>query len=695
MPNPSFFARGGLMLAVVAACGTLGRAADETAVLFEDGFATLRPGAIGTVAGAKLEYHYLPDVNVAGPWAVSAFVSAPASQLAWRVARHGGEAVVLQTFSNTMRHTHPTLVAGDVRWKDYDVVARFTPNASRGRTGIGVRHRNDRCQYVVGVEDGQAVLVRVRHETAFRVPDEEVLASRPWAWEPGGEITVEISVAGPRLTATFGSATAPAVTLTADDETFPHGRIALVADGPAIYSHVRVTATAAERDRCAAEQAAEEAESRRLGAALPAARLWKRFRTDGFGVGRNLRFGDLDGDGRKDILICQPRHHGPKDANSEVGCLTAVTVDGERLWQVGDPDPWNDELSNDVGVQIHDLDGDGRTEVVYCQGMELIVADGRTGATRSKVPTPPIPRETPAPRNRFPRILGDAIFFCDLRGQGRAGDLVLKDRYNAFWVFDERLDLQWQGRCNTGHYPFAADVDGDGREELFIGYSCYDHTGRQVWSLDDTLRDHADAVAFVRLSDDPQAEPVLVIAASDEGLLFVDPRGRILEHHRVGHVQNPSIADFRTDLPGLEVVAINFWGNQGLVHCYDAQGRMYHDTEPCQHGSMMLPVNWTGVPPEYWILSPAVGHGGMFDGHGRKVFDFPADGHPDRCVAVVDLTGDCRDEIVVWDPYEIWIYTQDDNPKAGRLYRPRRNAPWNTSNYHANVSLPGWSDDPP
>ena len=62
------------------------------------------------------------------------------------------------------------------------------------------------------------------------------------------------------------------------------------------------------------------------------------------------------------------------------------------------------------------------------------------------------------------------------------------------------------------------------------------------------------------------------------------------------------------------------------------------------------------------------------------------------CNAVLDLTGDCRDEVVVWDPHEIWVYTQEDNPKEGRLYKPVRNPLYNTSNYQATVSLPGWSE---
>ena len=77
---------------------------------------------------------------------------------------------------------------------------------------------------------------------------------------------------------------------------------------------------------------------------------------------------------------------------------------------------------------------------------------------------------------------------------------------------------------------------------------------------------------------------------------------------------------------------------------------------------------------------------------GRRAVRFPADGHTTFCSAALDITGDCRDEIVVWDSGEIWVYTQDDNPKPGRLYKPKVNPLHNYSNYQATVSLPGWSE---
>jgi len=674
---------------LILACLVPGMLEAAAVTLFEDGFATMRSGAIGTEVGAQLEYQYLPKINVEGPWAIACFSSGGASQRAWRVGRHNDQPALLQVHENKLAHSRPTIVAGDELWADYTVTARFTPETQKGRSGVIFRYLNNRCYYFCGVEDGKAVLKLVQHDKSFRLPNEKTLASKESGWKPGSEIFVEIDVKGSKITAKLDGK----ITLAADDNTYPKGKIALTSDMPTRFSHVRVTAAEGEKKRVASARARIAEESRKLQAALPKAKLWKKFRTDNFGVGRNFRFGDLNGDGQIDILVAQIQHHGPKDSNSEVGCLTALTLDGEQLWQIGVADAWNDELTNDVGLQIHDIDGDGQNEVIYCKNFEIIVADGKTGKTKYKTSTPPTPADTPSPRNRFPRILGDSLFLADFRGLGRAGDILIKDRYNNFWAYNEKLESLWQGTCNTGHYPFSYDANGDGKEELFIGYSNFDYDGKKLWSLDDTLKDHADAVAVVKLQADPKAAPTLVIAGSDEGVIFAESNGKILEHHRVGHAQNLAIADFRPDMPGLETVSINFWGNQGIVNYFDANGKVFHEFEPAHHGSMCLPVNWTGKPGEFWILSPNVESGGMYDGWGRKVFEFPADGHPDMCVNVMNLTGDSRDEIVVWDPFEVWIYTQEGNQKAEKLYKPKRSPLYNESNYRAQVSLPGWSDD--
>ncbi len=656
----------------------------ENVVLLDDDFSGFTPGLFYSVVWAHGEYHYLPEMAPKGNWVVSCFKSVD-SQRAWRVLREDDKNIMQQAYETDKRrriYTHPMIIAGDDLWTDYIAEVCFAPESNGGQSGFVFRYRNDRCYYFFGINGEEAILKVVRHASAYHKPDEKILAKSKSSFIPGEYLTAKVKLKGSNIRAELSNGTV----LEANDNTFPNGKIGLTSDIPTRYKSVKVTTSISEKNRLRAEKLKREQELKRLQDANPRPVLWKKIKTERFGAGRNLRFGDLNGDGQIDVLIGQVVHHGFKSAYTELSCLTAMTFDGEILWQHGQENPWNDDLSSDVGFQIYDLDGDGRNEVIYCMNFEIIVADGATGKTKYKAPTP----KSKPPADHYPRILGDCLYFCDIRGTGRARDIVIKDRYRNFWVLNDRLKIMWEGSCITGHYPFAYDIDNDGKDELAIGYSLYDDNGKLLWSLDDSINDHADGVAVVKLQSDGDSEPIIVNAASDEGMILIDLKGNILKHHFFGHVQNPAVANFRDDLPGLEIVSINFWCNQGIIHYFDADGNLYFDFEPVQHGSMMLPVNWSGKSEEFYVLSANVEHGGLFDGWGRKVVEFPGDGHPDKCNAVLDVMGDCRDEIVVWDPFEIWVYTQDDNPKSGKLYKPVRNPLYNYSNYQATVSLPGW-----
>jgi hypothetical protein len=109
----------------------------------------------------------------------------------------------------------------------------------------------------------------------------------------------------------------------------------------------------------------------------------------------------------------------------------------------------------------------------------------------------------------------------------------------------------------------------------------------------------------------------------------------------------------------------------------------------------MLPVNWRGDGQEFILLSGNVREGGMIDGKVRRVVMFPDDGHPDLCASVMNLMGDARDEIILWDQEEVWIYTQDNAFEGERIYTPTRNPPYNESNYRVSVSWPGWEETKP
>lgn len=658
----------------------------EEVVLLLDSFASYPAGPLLGVVGAHAEYHYLPETTPRGPWAVSTFRSDSESQLAWRAIRVDGEPALAMMTPNKMKHTHPMVVAGDPLWTHYAFDVRFVAPESTGRCGIAVRYRNDRCYYFFGVQDGNALLLRVRHEKAFRDPDEAVLAQAPFAPEPGKTVRAFVVVNGPKIRAVLNDSLA----LEAEDASHEQGRVALLSDAPVTFLSALVTMSVEEKDRIDALNASHGAEERALQDANPQPVLWKKVALRDTGVGRNLRFGDLNGDGQIDFAAGQVVHHGPKDTNSEISCITAYTFDGDKLWQVGKPDTWHNHLTNDVAFQIHDWDGDGKNEVIYCANFEIVILDGATGEVKRRVPTPDTPPNSKPPQNSFNKILGDSIYFCDLRGAGRDADMILKDRYMNYWAYDNDLNIMWRGQCMTGHYPYAADIDNDGKDEVMIGYTLLDDDGKKLWSIEGGLKDHADGIAIAKLADGGPWRALWV--GSDEGTIVADINGNVLKHHRLGHVQNPGIAELRPDLPGLEMVSVNYWSNQGIIHFYNAEGDPYLDFEPFQHGSLCMPINWTGAPPEFVVLSVNADETGMTDGWGRCVVKFPGDGHPDMAYNVIDVTGDCRDEVVVWDPTELWVYTQSDNPKAGKLYKPVRNPHYNDSNYRCVVSTPAWSE---
>jgi rhamnogalacturonan endolyase len=663
-------------------------------VVFHDDFSAMKVGMVSAgVIGAEAEYHYYPETAPHGNWEASCFRS-EGSQRAWRVVRQDGFGPKLMYQASTSSraesaYTHPILVAGDVLWGDYTLSLTFAPEKNDNWSGAVFRYRNDRCLYFFGVKEDKACLFLLDHGTGYRKSTLKILAEKPYAYKSGALLTAVVEVKGNHIRGELPNG----LVLEADDSTFTHGRIGLLADVPTRYTQVTVTMSPESKALAEKQIAQRQQEEERLQATNPRMIPWKKISTSGFGTGRSVRFGDLDGDGKLDVLFVQVNNHGPKDRNSEVGCLTAMTFDGKKLWQTGDPDPWRDRLTCDVACQIHDIDHDGKCEVIYCRDFELVIADGATGQVKRKIKTPlSPPRQSPPgdPINKYDRILGDCVYFLDLRGTGWPSDIILKDRYSHVYAYNDKLEPLWDLACNTGHYGFAYDVDGDGKDEFAIGYNLIGHDGRVLWSLDKKIQDHADAVAIMKLNP-TDAEPVLFCAASDEGAFWTDLKGNVLKHLYLGHVQSPSIANYRDDLPGLETVSVNFHANQGIINFYDSKMNVYHDFEPMQHGSMMLPLNWTGKSEEYFVISPNVDEG-VYDGWGRRVLKFPADGHPEMCYDVLDITGDCRDEIVVWDPEEMWVYTQADSPKSGKLYKPKRNPLFNRSNYQATLSLPGWTE---
>lgn len=660
-------------------------------LLLEDGFDELPPGYISSSEGALTEYHYLPSSGQMGEWTVSAFGWQSAYNTAWELIGAESGNYLRQNYyavNNDLdlvsRYTHPIITAGDSVWHDYKIEFRFSPMELTDKCGLLFRYQNSRCYYFYGMEGNMLVLKIVKNATAPHRPFEKVLISTPFNWKKGEIYKGEVSIQENQILTLLNDS----LNMTAKDFSFSRGKVGFLSDVPANFYGIKVTTLNRENRKIKRykSQLANSASMRINENSRPV--VWKKLSTSGFGTGRNLRFGDLNNDGDIDLLIGQVRNHGPSGSYPELSCLTAMTFDGELLWQKGVPDPEKYKITSDVAFQIHDLDGDGKNEVIFTMDFKLNIINGKTGRLIKRIPTP----LSRTPGDKYKRILGDCIYFCDLSGKGRDCDILIKDRYSNVWAYDEHLNFLWTQSCKTGHYPYACDIDGDGKDEVIIGYSLIDDDGRMIWNKDKEMGDHADAVIIAANNFQEDTTLKIFYGAGDWGAMILDLKGNILVHKPIGHVQNTSIANFRSDLPGLEMVSVNFWGNQGIIHLFDANGNIYHSFEPGPYGSLCFPVNWRGDGLEYFLLNTNPGDGGLFDGNGMKTVVFPDDGHPDMCNAVLDLTGDSRDEIVTWDKHEIWVYTQVGNSRQGKIYHPIRNPLYNYSNYQFNLSLPDWEE---
>jgi hypothetical protein len=674
-----------LRLAVAVALCAAGRAAD----LFYDDFSRFPPGwlsqPVGQLNAAIQEYHYLAHRGVPlEPWA-NAIIHLDA----WVVSDEEGKPYLEQHTVNPLaRIMNPIFITGDEEWSDYTVEVSVKPLSLDEMAGVVFRYHTNRHYYLFALTGGKKVRLALRLplEKEFRVAEWRELGSAPFDYDVTRYYRLKVETSGERIRAFVDGK----LLVEARDGELVRGKAGVTANIPARFMEFRVSAPDSVISAIQARTARREMELERLRAENPRPVVWKKFATPGFGAGRNVRFGDLDGDGQADMLIGQniPRVRG--DAFDHLSALTAVTLDGKVLWQLGRPDPRNGLLANDTPFQIHDIDGDGRNEVVLIRDFQLQVLEGATGRLLRRTWVPEIPagmEERPYKLNH-----GDSIAFFDLAGRGRRQEILIKDRYRHFWVYDNTLKLLWSGSGQTGHYPYPFDVNGDGREEILIGYALWSPDGKLLWSRDADFRDHADGIAMGNFSGDPKAPPRVYACGSDEGYILLDKDGNTLKHVRIGHAQSPSIAKYRMDVPGLQLMTINYWRNPGIISLFDSDGNLLLQGEPIHSGSPILPVNWRGDGQEFAMLSANVREGGLIDGLLRRVVMFPDDGHPDLAFYVADLTGDARDEIVVWDTERVWIYTQDRPFTGRRIYAPVRNPDYNESNYRTTVSLPRWKN---
>jgi rhamnogalacturonan endolyase len=584
----------------------------------------------------------------------------------------------------------PTLEAGSAHWNDYTFSVKLRRISTKGMAGIAFAMNDSIDTLVFSAEWQRGVQLAYRHKEEVRVLAE---APCPEAADCDGLHEMKVQLSSGRVTCLFDGR----VLMTwSGPEARRGGRIGLTADCPTMFTDVLVTGDREAVQKILTAQETERKHLAALQAGYPAMKLWKRINLKNFGTSRQIRFGHLTGTNAWYIVLAQAQKRVDRDAYATISCLTAIDLDGNILWQRGEPTDQEEVLgkvSCDLPLQVYDIDGDGADEVITAKNFRILILDGKTGRIKKSAPTP---FSTEADNTiigppygiyAFDRINPDGIRICNFRGLLQPRDILIKDRYCRIYALDDDLNVMWmyQSPKNTGHFPCSLDINGDGHDELLVGYTLLDCHGQPLWTYPFT-EDHTDEIVYGKFRKGSD-KGYFACVSGTQGFFIGDFHGSILTRDKIGHAQRVSVGNYCPDREGFTIAVTNFWGHQGVLYLYDDSGQEIWEKENGCNGNILAPVNWLGNGTDFILTNADPDKGGLMDGNGDIAVAFPDDGHPTLCCEAIDLTGDDRDELVVWDFHSLYIYTQSDGLKQ-TTYHPVKYPWYNASNYRGEFSYP-------
>lgn len=366
-------------------------------------------------------------------------------------------------------------------------------------------------------------------------------------------------------------------------------------------------------------------------------------------------FGDLDGDG---VLDCVIRlDNGNQEMSQDPGIpvqIEAFTSYGRSLWR---KDICKHDhcfgSANNVPFNVWDMDGDGKAEVITRQqiGEEVFVAilDGMSGDMKYKAPWPEMVSDFARSSTRIHM----SIAYLDGENPAVITQTGLYEN-EVFTAYDAQLNQLWEYKSfaetsgSGGHKIEVADVDGDGKQEVFDGTTCLNHDGTLRWSI---YRQHPDIVSIHDyLPDRPGLEVFYIVESSvHAGVYMVDAdSGETIwkvnreDDPRWTHGHYGWTADIWEGSPGIECLSNRAGHDDRNVVLFGADGRVL--LEPFPYG--YTPLEWDGDHTRELYINRTIGD---FDGTEihPSVRAQPILQSSDSILMAADLYGDFRDELIV------------------------------------------------
>jgi Sulfatase-modifying factor enzyme 1/Rhamnogalacturonan I lyases beta-sheet domain len=369
-------------------------------------------------------------------------------------------------------------------------------------------------------------------------------------------------------------------------------------------------------------------------------------------------FGDLDGDGILDAVV--KLDNGITEMSRDPG----VSVELEALTSIGNGSAlWRRPLvdhahcygnANNVPVVVYDLDGKGRDQVIVRlqegDSVYLAVLDGLTGRVLRKTPWTEMVTDRTITSSRIHM----AIAYLDGRHPSIITQTGLYEN-EVIDAFDANLKRLWTYKSfgatsgSGSHKIVIADVDGDGKDEVFDGTTLLNPDGTMRWS---TYLEHADIVQVSRILPDTHDRQVFFgVESTRPGVYVVDARsGKLIwkrnedDDPRWKHVHTGGwAADIWEGSPGLEILAYCNGTEDPVL--LSSTGKFLADPMPGVQ-QRWWPLNWTGAATRELMSSDGKVLA-RFNGKGITNLPLPGPNARDgRCVMAADLVGDFRDEVV-------------------------------------------------
>jgi len=405
-----------------------------------------------------------------------------------------------------------------------------------------------------------------------------------------------------------------------------------------------------------------------------------------------LHVGDLDGDGRADFVYSVGLEY-----------VRAFDHEGKFMWEVRSPlagrvrglgirDAYHPKLA-----AIYDFDNDGQNEVAILvplradvEAQILSIVNGKDGK---------VERSVLLPFKGFRGVL--AVGY--MRG-AKTPEIAVTGSPNCSWVavYDSNLDLLWKKSFpneKLGHYLWFYDINDDGKQELFVGKRLFDENGNEVWNLGDYVEtgDHIDSLICADIiPENPGKE---VVACGAMGIFCYNNKGKLLWKHESRKkadalIRNPQtvlVGEFDKERAGLEIrvqqkppgYGAGMYPLATQEWLLDCRGRILFNAKlPDWQGRWQ--IDWDGDRSQDKILL-ACGAVARWDGKTFVIVSYGPFGLKDPAKPTdprltprptsyayefdaipMDIVGDPREEIILWDDDEI-IVVKNGAPFKGNI----------------------------